>query len=184
MPSEIREVFLSVFIRGDFINNQLHSQATNIRLLLEDSDNEDLLKQLKFEVPRFLQIYGDGGKRNWIVSMFMESLKVKFGQQDVSNIKTLSELLKQYPDLQKDIDYADFLAEKFGDRLTTIIIELNRDQKTNRETISQKLNDAIAQIAQLRRETNDFHFESDVNYQKYLEKKASETVRPQEGERK
>jgi hypothetical protein len=164
---QIRENFVKKIIKGDYLSNRVGSAPTIYGSMMDRGENSEP------RIPRFVETYRTGGEKDYVVIEALSEWDVEGG---VVNLETL---LAQYPELQKDINYADYLAEMFENELKKVHSERN---KVTRERIEQRLSELIDRYKKIQAETNNFHYEADKGYEEYL-KKEKETGRPSEGGR-
>ena len=165
---EVRKKFVDTIVRSDYLSNRVGFAP----IFYECKLDEDIVPEPR--IPRFFETYHTGGEKDYV---FIEMIP-QWGldlEKDVINLETL---LAQYPELQKDIDYADHLAEKFETDLRQIHKE--RADMTIQE-VGSKLNKLVDSYKETQRKSNGFYHETDADYSRHLEKKEAETNRPREG---
>lgn len=168
---EVRKKFVNNIVRGDYLSNRVGVAPFFYHAAMDEN------KTTEPRIPRFYETYGTNKEKEPVLVQMLPRWGLNLGE----GVKNLETLLAQYPELQKDIDYADYLAEKFELELQEIHKESGGEK---REETEEKLNRMMGEYKKRETETGGFYPESDKNYQKFLELKKAEANRPEEGNRK
>ncbi len=163
---DVRKKFVDSILRGDYISNQIGS-AIQAGFTPE-------IGQLN--IPSFVDTYGVGGEKVALVSQKISSWGLDLETDNLEG------LLKLYPELYRDVDYADHLGKKFRTELEKIYTDLRNDRDA--EVIEQQTTDLFNLYMKIKKETGGFLFENDKEYLQCLEQKRAEANQPPEGDRK
>lgn len=168
---EVRKKFVDKIVRGDYLSNRVGTAP----LFYQAAMDEDEITEPR--IPRFYETYGANKEKERILVETLPRWELDLGE----SVKNLDTLLAQYPELQKDIDYADYLAEKFEKELRKIHNEHANQTKEEIEAGLEKLS-SYYQETQLK--SGGFYHEADAEYTQHQKEKAAEMSQPPEGNRR